>query len=52
MALDIRTLKKQPIILDIWDDTIWTVMMKKPVVHRHGEIAFLFKNSTGIRVGE
>ena len=40
IALFIRTLKKQPILLDRWDDTIWTVMVEKGIVHRDGRITF------------
>lgn len=50
MALYIRTLKKQPKVMHEWDDTIWTVMIEKAVVHRGGEITFVFQNGTEIRV--
>lgn len=52
MALYIRTLKKQPEVMDDWNDTIWTVMIEKAIVHRNGEITFVFENGTEIRVGE
>lgn len=52
MALYIRTLKKQPTVLHEWNDTIWTVMVEKAIVHRNGEITFVFYNGTKIRVGE
>lgn len=51
IALYIRNLKKQPNVLQEWNDTIWTVMVEKAVVHRNGEISFVFKNGTEIRVG-
>ena len=51
MGLYIRTLKKQPEILHNWDATIWTVIVEKAIVHRNGEITFVFKNGTEIRVG-
>ena len=51
IALFIRTLKKQPLVLEEWDDTIWTVMVEKAIVHRNGEITFIFYNGTEIRVG-
>ena len=51
MALFIRTLKKQPEVLDKWDDTIWTVMVEKGIVHRDGRITFIFYNGTEITVG-
>lgn len=50
MALYIRNLKKQPTALREWNDTIWTVMVEKAVVHRNGEVTFVFKNGTEIRV--
>lgn len=52
MALYIRTLKKQPVVLREWDSTIWTVMVEKAIVHRDGAITFVFKNGTEIKVGE
>lgn len=51
MALFIRALKKQPIVLDKWDDAIWTVMVEKGIVHRDGQITFVFYNGTEITVG-
>ena len=51
MALYIRTLKKQPEVLQEWNDTIWTVMVEKAIVHRNGEITFVFYNGTKISVG-
>ena len=51
MRLYIRTLKKQPEILHDWDGTVWTVTVEKAIVHRNGEITFVFKNGTEIRVG-
>lgn len=51
IMLFIRTLKRQPIILDRWDDTIWTVMVEKGIVHRDGRITFVFYNGTEITTG-
>lgn len=50
MALFIRTLKRQPEVLDAWDETIWTVM-EKGIVHKNGHITFVFYNGTKIEVG-
>ncbi len=50
MSLFIRTLKKQPEILDIWNDTIWMVMVEKAIVHRDGQISFVFYNGAEIEV--
>ena len=49
MALYIRTLKKQPEVLQEWDDAIWTVMVEKGIVHRDGTITFVFQNGTEIK---
>ena len=51
MALFIRTLKRQPEVLDKWNDAIWTVMVEKGIVHRDGQITFVFYNGTEITVG-
>ena len=51
MALYIRTLKKQPEAMHEWDDTIWTVMIEKAIVHKDGQITFIFQNGTEIKVG-
>ena len=49
MALYIRTLKKQPEVMHDRNDTIWTVMIEKAIVHRNSEITFVFKNGTEIK---
>ena len=51
MALYIRTLKKQPEVMHDWNDTIWTVMIERAIVHRNGEVTFAFANGTEIKVG-
>lgn len=50
MALFIRTLKKNPLVLEKWDDTIWTVMVEKGIVHRNGHITFVSYNGTEILI--
>ena len=52
MALYIRTLKKQPTVLSEWNDTLWTVMVEKAIVHRNSEITFIFYNGTKVRLEE
>ena len=42
MALFIRTLKKQPDRMENWDDTIWTVMVEKAIVHKDGSMTLFF----------
>ena len=47
----IHTLKKQPEVMHDWNDTIWTVMIEKAIVHKDGQITFVFQNGTEIKVG-
>ena len=49
MALYIRTLKKQPEVMHDWNDTIWTVMIEKAIVHKDGQITFVFQNGMEIK---
>lgn len=51
ISLFIRTLKEQPDILEEWDDTIWTMMVEKTIVHRDSSITFVFYNGKEITVG-
>ena len=44
-----REVRKNPAILDAWDDTIWTVMVKHVIVHRDGDLTFVFVDGTEIR---
>ena len=44
-----REMRKKPAILDEWDDTIWTVMVKHAIVHRDGDLTFVFADGTEIR---
>lgn len=50
LSLFIRTLKKNPQLLDEWNDTIWTVMVEKAIVHKNGSIIFVFYNGSEIEV--
>ena len=36
---------------DKWSDTIRTVMVEKAIAHRTGEITFVFKNGTDVKIG-
>ena len=51
MSLFIRALKKQPDILEEWDDTIWTMMVEKAIVHQDRSITFVFYNRKEITIG-
>lgn len=50
MALFIRTLKKQPLVLEEWNDTIWMFMVEKAIVHYNGGITFVFYNGADVTV--
>lgn len=49
LVLFIRTLKKQSEVLDEWNDTIWTVMVEKAIIHKDGKITFVFQNGMEIK---
>ena len=51
MASFLRSLKKQPEVLNTWNDTIWMVMVEKAIVHRDSSITFKFYNGAEIHVG-
>ena len=51
MSLHIRTLKRSRQVLTEWDDTVWTVMVEKAIIHRDKSITFVFYNSSKVRVG-
>ena len=48
MSLFVKTLKKNPLILDKWNDTFWTVMVDKAIVQRNGSVTFVFYNGAEI----
>lgn len=50
LSLHIRTPKKSRQVLTKWDDTVWTVMVEKAIVHRDKSITFVFYNGNKIRV--
>jgi len=50
MLLFILALKKNPQVIDNWDDSNWTAMVEKGIVQRDGIIAFLFYNGMEITV--
>ena len=52
IALYIKTLKKNPTLLEEWDDTIWMVMVEKAVIHKDKRIIFKFYNGAEIMVEE
>ena len=50
MDLYIRTLRKSPQVLTEWNDTLWTVLVEKAIVHRDKSITFVFYNGNKVRV--
>ena len=52
ITLYIKTLKKNPTLLEEWDDTIWMVMVEKAVIHKDKRITFKFYNGAEITVEE
>ena len=48
--LFIRSLKRQPNQMDSWNNTIWTVMVEKAIVHKDGSITFMFYNGRSVTV--
>lgn len=51
IELSIRTMWRSRRALTEWDDTIWTVMVKKAVIHRDKTITFHFRNGSEITIG-
>ncbi len=51
LSLHIRNLKKSKKVLTEWDDTVWTVMVEKAIVHKDKSISFIFYNGSKVRVG-
>ena len=47
-----REVRKNPAMLDAWDDSIWTVMVKHAIVHRDGDLMVVFANGTEIRIAK
>lgn len=50
IRLFITSLKKNPTVLDTWDDEIWTTMVEKGSVHTDGSITFTFNSGQEICV--
>ena len=50
ITLYIKTLKKNPTLLEEWDDTIWMTMVEKAIIHKNKNITFHFYNGAVIEV--
>jgi len=48
MEVFIKNLKKQPLVVEAWDESLWALMIEKAVVSRDGSIKFIFNNGTEI----
>lgn len=46
MEVFIENLKKQPLVIDAWDETLWALMIEKAIVERDGSLKFIFYNGT------
>ena len=46
----IKSLQTQPLILEQWDDTIFTFLVNKCIVHKDGYITFEFNSGNRIKV--
>lgn len=49
MEVFIENLKKQPLVVDEWDKTLWALMIEKAIVHQDESITFVFYNGTEIK---
>ncbi|MGI6769163.1 MAG: hypothetical protein ACOX43_08810 [Bacilli bacterium] len=49
MEVFIENLKKQPLVIDAWDEALWALMIEKAIVERGGSIKFIFYNGTEIK---
>ena len=46
----ISALQEKPIILDVWDDNMWSMVVEKCIVHSDGKLYFYFRNKMEITV--
>jgi len=50
LRLFIEALKKQPLVLEEWDERLWIAILDRATVFRDGRIAFKFKSGREIEV--
>src|SRR5690554_6866540 len=48
MEVFMENLKKQPLVVEAWDESLWALMIEKAIVKRGGSIKFVFYNGTEI----
>ena len=50
IQLFIEELKKQPLVLEEWDERLWVAILDRATVFRDGRIVFRFKSGNEIEV--
>lgn len=50
LRLFIEAVRKQPLILQRWDERVWNTLLESGTVCRNGSIRFLFRNGAQIEV--
>jgi site-specific DNA recombinase len=51
LRLFIESIKKQPLVLEVWSERLWVGLLEKATVFHDGRMVFQFKNGTEIEVG-
>ena len=50
LRIYIESLRDSPLVLENWDDQLWTLLVLRGTVYRNGSIEFEFKNGSKILV--
>ncbi|MDD3504659.1 MAG: hypothetical protein PHE63_11350, partial [Eubacteriales bacterium] len=50
LRLFIESIKKQPLVLEVWSERLWVGLLEKATVSHDGRMVFQFKNGTEIEV--
>ena len=50
MEVFIENLKKQPLVVEVWDEGLWALMIEKAIVGRDERVRFIFYNGIEITV--
>lgn len=50
LRLFIESIKKQPLVLEVWSERLWVGLLEKATVFHDGRMVFQFKNGTEIEV--
>lgn len=46
----VELLDSRPLLLESWDVFTWNVLLNKAIIHRNGDIEFVFRNKTTITI--